>query len=62
MGALLKCVSQDIGFSDGKPVAAVTMYKCLLHWRLFEAEKTSVFDRLIEMVGSAIEVYALRNQ
>lgn len=62
MGALLKCVSQDIGFSDGKPVAAVTMYKCLLHWRLFEAEKTSVFDRFIEMVGSAIEVYALRNQ
>ncbi|XP_058101304.1 myosin-6-like [Magnolia sinica] len=53
--ALIKCVSQNIGFSQGKPVAAFTIYKCLLHWRSFEAEKTSVFDRLIQMIGSAIE-------
>lgn len=54
--ALIKCVTQDIGFSEGKPVAAFTIYKCLLHWRSFEAERTSVFDRLIQMIGSAIEV------
>ncbi|XP_042449136.1 myosin-6-like [Zingiber officinale] len=36
-------------------VAALTMYKCLLHWKSFEAERTSVFDRLIQMIGSAIE-------
>ncbi|KAF6164990.1 hypothetical protein GIB67_005359, partial [Kingdonia uniflora] len=29
--------------------------KCLLHWKSFEAERTSVFDRLIQMIGSAIE-------
>ncbi|KAK4341617.1 hypothetical protein RND71_040118 [Anisodus tanguticus] len=52
---LIKCVSQDLGFSEGKPVAAFTIYKCLLHWNSFEAEKTSVFDRLIQMIGSAIE-------
>ena len=54
--ALIKCVSQDLGFSNGKPVAAFTIYKCLLHWKSFEAEKTSVFDRLIQIVGSAFEV------
>ena len=54
--ALINCVSRHIGFSQGKPVAALTIYKCLLHWKSFEAEKTSVFDRLIQMVGSAIEV------
>lgn len=54
--SLIKCVTQDIGFSEGKPVAAITIYKCLLHWRSFEAERTSVFDRLIQMIGSAIEV------
>ncbi|KAK6781136.1 hypothetical protein RDI58_023320 [Solanum bulbocastanum] len=52
---LIKCVSQDLGFSEGKPVAAFTIYKCLLNWNFFEAEKTNVFDRLIQMIGSAIE-------
>ncbi|KAJ4722846.1 Myosin [Melia azedarach] len=52
---LLKYVSQDLGFSQEKPVAAFTIYKCLLHWKSFEAEKTSVFDRLIQLIGSAIE-------
>ncbi|XP_052211459.1 myosin-6-like isoform X2 [Diospyros lotus] len=53
--ALISCVMKDIGFSQGKPVAAFTIYKCLLHWKSFEAERTSVFDRLIQMIGSAIE-------
>ncbi|XXG61768.1 hypothetical protein AAC387_Pa05g0296 [Persea americana] len=53
--ALIKCVIQNIGFSQGKPVAAFTIYKCLLHWKSFEAERTSVFDRLIQMIGSSIE-------
>ncbi|CAN4120664.1 unnamed protein product [Withania somnifera] len=52
---LIKCVHQDLGFSVGKPVAAFTIYKCLLHWNSFEAEKTNVFDRLIHTIGSAIE-------
>lgn len=54
--ALIKCVAQDLGFSHERPVAAVTIYKCLLQWKSFEAERTSVFDRLIQMIGSAIEV------
>ncbi|GER46091.1 myosin 2 [Striga asiatica] len=53
--ALMECVMKDVGFSQGKPVAAFTMYKCLLHWKSFEAERTSVFDRLIQMIGSALE-------
>ncbi|XP_062149505.1 myosin-6-like isoform X2 [Alnus glutinosa] len=53
--ALISCVMKNIGFSHGKPVAAFTIYKCLLHWKSFEAERTSVFDRLIQMIGSAIE-------
>ncbi|KAJ9167994.1 hypothetical protein P3X46_019576 [Hevea brasiliensis] len=53
---LIKCVSQNLGFSGGKPVAACIIYKCLLHWRSFEVERTSVFDRIIQTVASAIEV------
>lgn len=55
--ALIDCVMKDVGFSQGKPVAAFSIYKCLLQWKSFEAERTSVFDRLIQMFGSAIEVY-----
>ncbi|XP_050147411.1 myosin-6-like isoform X1 [Malus sylvestris] len=53
--ALINCVVKNVGFSQGKPVAAITIYKCLLHWKSFEAERTSVFDRLIQMIGSEIE-------
>uniref|UniRef100_A0A0D9ZG61 Myosin motor domain-containing protein n=1 Tax=Oryza glumipatula TaxID=40148 RepID=A0A0D9ZG61_9ORYZ len=53
--ALINCVVENVGFSEGKPVAAVTIYKCLLHWRIFEAEKTNVFDRLIQIFGSAMQ-------
>uniref|UniRef100_K4AKJ0 Uncharacterized protein n=1 Tax=Setaria italica TaxID=4555 RepID=K4AKJ0_SETIT len=41
--------------SEGKPVAAITIYKCLLHWRIFETDKTNVFDRLIQIFGSAMQ-------
>ncbi|KAM7462300.1 hypothetical protein LguiA_030421 [Lonicera macranthoides] len=53
--ALMKCIMQDLGFSQGIPVAAFTIYKCLIHWKSFEAERTNVFDRLIQIIGSAIE-------
>ncbi|XP_008438435.1 myosin-6 isoform X1 [Cucumis melo] len=55
MDALSKYLTQNLGYSEGKPVAAFVIYKSLLHWRSFEAEKTSVFDRLIQLIGSAIE-------
>lgn len=56
MDSLIKCVGQNLGFSQGTPVAAITIYRCLVHWKSFEAEKTSVFDRLIPLIGSAMEV------
>ncbi|KAK3004284.1 hypothetical protein RJ639_019667 [Escallonia herrerae] len=53
---LVKCITQDLGFSGGKPIAACVIYKCLLHWRSFEVERTTVFDRIIQTIASAIEV------
>jgi len=50
---------QDIGFSGGRPVAASIIYKSLFHWRSFEAERTNVFDRIIQTIGSAIEVFMI---
>lgn len=63
LDALTTCVTKDIGFSEGKPVAAFTIYKFLLHWKSFEAERTSVFDRLVNMIGDVIKVtlYTISN-
>ncbi|GMY38564.1 myosin-17-like isoform X2 [Fagus crenata] len=53
---LVKCISQNLGFSGGKPVAACVIYKCLLHWRSFEVERTSVFDCIIQTIALALDV------
>ncbi|XP_031270659.1 myosin-9 isoform X1 [Pistacia vera] len=52
---LIRCVAQHLGFSGNRPIAACTIYKCLLQWRSFEVERTSVFDRIIQTIGNAIE-------
>ncbi|KAI7749578.1 hypothetical protein M8C21_021880 [Ambrosia artemisiifolia] len=52
---LLKCITQHLGFAGKRPIAACVIYKCLLQWRSFEVEKTSVFDRIIHTIGNAVE-------
>ncbi|XP_027158322.1 myosin-9-like [Coffea eugenioides] len=52
---LLRCIAQHLGFACNRPIAACIIYKCLLHWRSFEVERTSVFDRIIQTIGHAIE-------
>uniref|UniRef100_A0A0D9V4W4 Myosin motor domain-containing protein n=1 Tax=Leersia perrieri TaxID=77586 RepID=A0A0D9V4W4_9ORYZ len=53
---LLTCITQYLGFSGSKPVAALLIYQCLLHWRSFEAMKTGVFDSILQAINSATEV------
>jgi hypothetical protein len=53
---LIRCIAQHLGYAGNRPVAACIIYKCLLHWRSFEVERTSVFDRIIQTIGHAIEV------
>ncbi|XP_073005604.1 myosin-11-like isoform X2 [Typha latifolia] len=52
---LIRCIAQHLGFAGNRPVTACIIYKCLLHWRSFEVERTSVFDRIIQTIGHAIE-------
>ncbi|MED6187676.1 hypothetical protein PIB30_078639 [Stylosanthes scabra] len=52
---LIRCIAQHLGFAGNRPIAACIIYKCLLHWRSFEVERTSVFDRIIQTIGHAIE-------
>ncbi|KAE8711631.1 Myosin-11 [Hibiscus syriacus] len=52
---LIRCIAQNLGFAGNRHVAACIIYKCLLQWRSFEVERTSVFDRIIQTIGNAIE-------
>lgn len=53
---LIRCIAQPLGFAKGRPIAACIIYKCLRQWHSFEVEKTSIFDRIIQTIGGAIEV------
>ncbi|CAN1174639.1 XI-H [Linum perenne] len=54
--ALITCVEKKkVGFHQGKPVAAVTIYRCLVEWGSFEAQRTSIFDHLIFTIGAVFE-------
>ncbi|KAJ8442805.1 hypothetical protein Cgig2_016271 [Carnegiea gigantea] len=50
---LSRCIKENMGFQDGKPVAACIIYRCLLHWHAFESERTTIFDHIIEGINSA---------
>ncbi|CAH1430894.1 unnamed protein product [Lactuca virosa] len=52
---LIRCIAQHLGFAGNRPIAACIIYKCLLQWRSFEVERTTVFDRIIQTIGNAIE-------
>ncbi|CAN4114485.1 unnamed protein product [Withania somnifera] len=52
---LIRCITQNLGFAANRPIAACIIYKCLLQWRSFEVERTTVFDRIIQTIGHAIE-------
>lgn len=58
---LIQCISQHLGFSKGRPVAACIIYKCLRQWRSFEEERTTIFDRIILTIGQAIETQGNNN-
>jgi len=56
---LQRCIKDDMGFKKGKPVAACIIYKCLLHWGVFEAERTTIFDFIIHTINNILKVRTL---
>ncbi|MFS7944635.1 putative myosin ATPase [Helianthus anomalus] len=52
---LLRCIKENLGFKDEKPVAASVIYKCLLHWHAFDSERTAIFDFIIEKINNVLK-------
>ncbi|XP_019258831.1 PREDICTED: myosin-15 [Nicotiana attenuata] len=53
---LSRCIKENLGFKDGKPVAACVIYRCLLHWHAFESERTAIFDFIIAGINEVLKV------
>lgn len=53
---LIKCLTDERRFENDRSVAAWIVYKALLQWRSFQAEKTNIFDRIVHTIRSSIEV------
>ncbi|XP_044466154.1 myosin-12 [Mangifera indica] len=53
--ALIKCLTEEKTFDKNRPVAACIVYKSLLQWRSFEADRTNIFDRIIHTIRLSIE-------
>ncbi|OIW03133.1 hypothetical protein TanjilG_11770 [Lupinus angustifolius] len=52
---LARCIKENLGFKNGKPLAARIIYKSLLQWHAFEFERTTIFDYIIEGINEALK-------
>ncbi|KAK4493167.1 hypothetical protein RD792_017977 [Penstemon davidsonii] len=52
---LSRCIKENLGFKDGKPIAACVIYRCLIHWHSFESERTAIFDSIIENINDVLK-------
>ncbi|XP_022732054.1 myosin-15-like isoform X3 [Durio zibethinus] len=52
---LSRCIKENLGFHNGKPLASCIIYKCLHHWHSFESERTAIFDYIIEGINDVLK-------
>ncbi|KAL3838697.1 hypothetical protein ACJIZ3_023288 [Penstemon smallii] len=52
---LSRCIKENLGFKDRKPIAACVIYRCLIHWHSFESEMTAIFDSIIENINDVLK-------
>lgn len=46
---LLAALGTNMGYHKGRPLAALVVFRACLQWRAFQADRTSVFDRIIQV-------------
>ena len=51
-GSDLPLCAGDVGFHKGRPLAAMVIFRCCLQWKAFQADRTSLFDKIINTMGS----------
>ena len=44
-----------LGYHNGRPVAALVIFRSCLQWKIFQADRTQFFDKIINTMGRQIE-------
>ncbi|KAG2483386.1 hypothetical protein HYH03_017738 [Edaphochlamys debaryana] len=44
-----------MGFHNGRPVAAIVIFRYCLHSRAFQAYRTAIFDRIVQVIEQQVE-------
>ena len=52
---MLVVFSSDLGFDQGRPVAALLAFRSCIHWRVFQMDRTSLFDKIYQAIGRELE-------
>ena len=42
----MSVLAEDLGFSSGRPVAALVIFRSCLQWKTFQADRTVLFDKV----------------
>lgn len=53
--AIGDCFAENLGFHNGRPLAAVVIFRSCLQWKTFQADRTTLFDRIINTMGAQLE-------
>lgn len=53
--ALVIAISRPLGFHRGRPVAAMLIFRCCIQWQAFELDRTTLFERIITVMGDQVE-------
>ena len=43
-------LAEDLGFHGGLPIAALLIFRAALHWRSFQTDSATFFDRVIDTI------------
>jgi len=52
---LLQCIGGNLGFHNGRPLTAVIIFRSCLHWKSFQADRTNLFDKIIQTISAQID-------
>ena len=58
---LISALKINLGFQDGKPIAAVVIFRSFVQWKAIQQEKGTIFDRVSEAIGLQIESHQENN-
>eukprot|EP00892_Ulva_mutabilis_P010819 jgi/Ulvmu1/8109/UM040_0004.1 len=56
--ALLSALAQPLGFHRGRPVAALLIFRCCVHWGTLDTDRSALVERIVTTIGGQADAPA----